>query len=175
MKVRTAIIFSSQDGHTKKICCRLETLLTESNHRVELFSIHEFSKNIQDYEKVIIASSIRYGTHHKKILELIKNNTAGLNKIKNAFISVNLVARKPEKATAQTNPYVIKFLNSIEWKPNLVAVFAGKLDYKKYVFIDRLMIQLIMLITKGPVNSKTEIEYTDWAGVDEFGYEFANI
>lgn len=173
--IRTAIIYSSHDGQTKKICNRLSTLLKEINHCVELFSIHEFSKNIQEYEKIIIASSIRYGTHHKKILDFIQHNKESLGKIKNAFISVNLVARKPEKAAAETNPYVIKFLDSIEWKPNLVAVFAGKLDYKKYTFTDRLMIQLIMLITKGPVNSKTEIEYTDWDSVDEFGNIFGSL
>ena len=32
-----------------------------------------------------------------------------------------------------------------------------------------------MLITKGPTNSKTVIEYTNWNEVDEFGEEFAKI
>ena len=34
------------------------------------------------------------------------------------------------------------------------------------------MIQLIMTITKGPTDSKTVIEYTDWNQVKNFATEF---
>lgn len=130
--------------------------------------VHEFSSDIRTYHKVIIASSVRYGTHHVKIIRFIQENFRQLNGMKSAFVSVNLVARKPEKAAANTNPYVIKLLNSISWKPAYIAVFAGTLNYKQYSFTDKLMIQLIMLITKGPVRGNTEIEYTDWKKVDDF-------
>ena len=81
---------------------------------------------------------------------------------------MNLVARKPEKNQADTNPYVLKFFKKIDWKPTLVEVFAGRLDYKKYSFFDRKMIQLIMWMTKGPTDINTEIEYTDWNKVKDF-------
>ncbi|MBT8205716.1 MAG: menaquinone-dependent protoporphyrinogen IX dehydrogenase, partial [Eudoraea sp.] len=45
----------------------------------------------------------------------------------------------------------------------------GMLDYQKYPFWDRIMIQLIMRITKGPTDLNTKIEYTDWDQVDAFG------
>lgn len=168
MKAKTAIIYSSVDGQTRKICERLCSLLSRHNHDVELISVHDLSVDIRLFQKIIIASSIRYGSHHVKIIKFIEKNFKQLNSMKSAFVSVNLVARKPEKAAANTNPYVIKFLNSISWKPAYIAVFAGTLNYKQYSFVDRLMIQLIMLITKGPVRGDTEIEYTDWNKVDEF-------
>ena len=62
----------------------------------------------------------------------------------------------------------IEFFKNIDWKPTLVEVFAGKLDYKKYPFFDRIMIQLIMWMTKGPTDSSTEIEYTNWEKVKDF-------
>jgi len=49
-----------------------------------------------------------------------------------------------------------------------LAVFAGKLDYQKYRFLDRQMIRFIMLLTKGPTNPKSEIEFTNWKEVDKF-------
>ena len=57
----------------------------------------------------------------------------------------------------------------------MLAVFAGKLDYPSYSFFDRQMIRLIMLMTKGPTDPKTIIEYTDWHKVDEFGHIIANM
>ncbi len=45
-----------------------------------------------------------------------------------------LVARKPEKNTPETNPYLKKFLKQISWQPMELAVFAGRIDYKKKSF-----------------------------------------
>ncbi len=40
--------------------------------------------------------------------------------------SVNLVARKPEKRTPQTNSYARKFLMNSQWRPDRCAVIAGR-------------------------------------------------
>nr|WP_315149080.1 menaquinone-dependent protoporphyrinogen IX dehydrogenase [uncultured Flavobacterium sp.] len=175
MQKRTIIIYSSVDGQTKKICCHIKNILILNNHLADVFSVNDLTQEITAFDKIIIASSIRYGKHNEQIEKLIKENSEFLNSKKTAFISVNLVARKAEKSKPDTNPYVIKFFNSIEWKPTLAAVFPGKLDYKLYSFRDRLLIKLIMLMTKGPTNSKTVIEYTNWTEVDEFAKKFAAI
>ena len=51
----------------------------------------------------------------------------------------------------------------------------GKLDYKKYPFFDRIMIRFIMWMTKGPTNTNTEIEYTNWNRVTKFGILIKNL
>jgi len=169
MKVKIAIIYATVDGQTLKISKILEEELLKNDNLVELYSIEEFNNEISSFDKIIIGSSIRYGVHNKNIIEFINKNITKLDSIKTAFFSVNLVARKPEKQTPTTNPYVVKFFKSISWKPTIVEVFAGKLDYKKYPFFDRIMIQFIMWMTKGPTNKSVEIEYTNWDKVKEFG------
>ena len=82
---------------------------------------------------------------------------------------MNVVARKPEKNKPETNPYLQKFLKKISWKPKKLAVFAGKIEYQKYNFLDRTMIKLIMWMTKGPTDPKTNIEFTNWSQVEDFG------
>lgn len=175
MQKRTIIIYSSVDGQTKKICSQIKDILIQNNHLADVISVNDLTQAITAFDKILIASSIRYGKHNEQIEKLIKENSELLNSKKTAFISVNLVARKAEKSKPDTNPYVIKFFNSIKWKPALAAVFPGKLDYKLYSFRDRLLIQLIMLLTKGPTNSKTVIEYTNWTEVDEFAKKFAAL
>lgn len=175
MNDKTGIIYSSVDGQTLKICNKLRDEFLKNNQNVELFSINDFHENVTNYDKLIIGASIRYGVHNKKIIDFINTNKEQLNSIKTAFFSVNLVARKSEKSTPNTNPYVIKFFKSIDWAPTIVEVFAGKLDYKKYPFFDRIMIQFIMWMTKGPTNTNTEIEYTNWDRVTEFGIKLRNL
>jgi len=175
---RIIIIYSSVDGQTKKICKHIRESLIVNNHSVEIFSIDNLPYTIDQiskFDKIVIASSIRYGKHNEHIVKFIQDNFEFLNSKKTAFLSVNLVARKKEKSKPDTNPYVAKFLNSIKWKPTICTVFAGKLNYKLYPFRDRIMIKLIMLMTKGPTDSKTEIEYTDWNDVDKFVKDLMEI
>lgn len=175
MNDKTAILYSSVDGQTLKICNRLIEVLQQNNQNVELFSIDDFDGNVANYDRFIIGSSIRYGVHNKKIIDFINTHKKQLDAIRTAFFSVNLVARKVEKSKPDTNPYVIKFFKTIDWTPTMVEVFAGKLDYRKYSFFDRIMIRFIMWMTKGPTDPNTEIEYTDWDKVKEFGTRLGKL
>ena len=127
MKDKTAIIYSSVDGQTLKICNKLKEEFEKDQRQVELFSIEDFGEDISDYNLIVMGASIRYGVHNKKVIEFINAHKKQLDNLKTAFFSVNLVARKPEKRTPETNPYVIKFFKNIDWKPTIVEVFAGKL------------------------------------------------
>jgi len=175
MKPKTLILYSSVDGQTLKICNKILDVFEQYDQKIKLYSIDNFNEDISRYDKIIIGASIRYGVHNKKVIDFINNNKEQLDAIKTVFFSVNLVARKPEKSSPDTNPYVIKFFKTINWTPTLVGVFAGKLDYKKYPFFDRVMIQFIMWMTKGPTNSNAEIEYTNWDRVTEFGIQLKDL
>ena len=126
------------------------------------------SINIKDYDTVVIGASIRYGKYREEIFEFIKENEELLNSKDNAFFSVNVVARKENKNKPETNPYLIKFLNKISWQPKILDVFAGKIDYPKYKFLDKYAIKFIMWITKGPTDTSKVYEFTDWNRVKSF-------
>ena len=175
MKDKTVILYSSVDGQTLKICNKLRDVFQQNNQYVALCSINDFNDAVTNYDRLIIGASIRYGVHNKKVIDFINANKKQLDSIKTAFFSVNLVARKAEKSTPDTNPYVIKFFKTINWTPQIVDVFAGKLDYKKYPFFDRIMIQFIMWMTKGPTNTSAEIEYTNWDRVTAFGIQLKDM
>lgn len=135
-----------------------------------MVSVGEESQvDLQTFDKIVVGASIHYGSHSPKIADFINRNKILLDSKPSAFFSVNIVARKPEKNQPDTNPYLRKFLKQIAWKPRELAVFAGKLEYPKYRYFDRLMIRLIMFITKGPIDPKAVIEFTDWQQVELFG------
>ena len=165
------IIYSSTDGHTKIICERIKNFLNNEN-LVELFSLEDAKKiDLSIFEKIIIGASIRYGKHSKKLYKFINLNKNILEEKKCAFFSVNVVARKPEKNTAETNPYINKFLKISKWKPNKTRVFAGKVDYPNYNFFDKHIIKFIMFLTGGPTDTSQSYEFTDWSKVDNFAKE----
>ena len=168
------IIYSSTDGHTKIICERIRNFLSDGN-LVELFALEDAKKvNLSNFEKIVIGASIRYGKHSKELYKFINLNKNILDQKKSAFFSVNVVARKPEKNTAETNPYIKKFLKISKWRPNKIKVFAGKVDYPNYNFFDKYIIKFIMFITKGPTDTSQSYEFTDWSKVDDFSLEIKN-
>jgi menaquinone-dependent protoporphyrinogen oxidase len=141
---------------------------------VFLFPIEDKNINLSEFDIVIIGASIRYGKHNKAVYTFIQDNQAVLESKKNAFFSVNIVARKPNKNTPQTNPYLLKFLKHISWKPENLAVFGGKLDYQRYGLFDRYMIRFIMWMTKGDTDLNSVIEYTNWDEVEKFAHLMSN-
>ena len=164
------ILYSTKDGHTLEICQRLRQVLEKHAHQITLLSIDENrSMDLGAFDKIVIGSSVRYGKHSPQVFDFIKENSITIESKPNAFFSVNLVARKAEKNQPHTNPYLQKFLGQISWKPKNLAVFAGKIDYQRYRFWDRLIIRLIMWMTKGPTDPKSTIEYTNWKQVEDFG------
>ena len=167
------IIYSTTDGHTRSICERLQGIAAERHH-VELVAMADEPEiDISPFDRVVIGASIRYGKHQQEVFEFIARNQAALELKQNAFFSVNVVARKPEKNTPETNPYLQKFLRKIAWNPQNLAVFAGKIDYPRYGFMDRTMIRFIMWMTKGPTDPTLTVEFTDWDKVEEFGRQIA--
>ena len=162
------IIYSTTDGHTKKICNYISEKL-EQSFRSKIISLDK-SENIDltKYDLIIVGASIRYGKHKPELYSFIHRNLAQLNSIDSAFFSVNAVARKDNKSSANTNPYMLKFLKNTNWKPKNLAVFAGKIDYSKYKVLDKFMIRFIMWLTDGPTNISNVHEFTDWNRVELF-------
>ena len=173
---RVLIVYSTVDGHTLRICERLRAVIEREPHRVHVAPVSETADaDLESFDKIVIGASIRYGKHSPLVFEFIRRNQRALDARPNAFFSVNVVARKPEKNRPETNPYVKKFLKQTAWKPRHLDVFAGRIDYPSYGFADRMVIRFIMWITNGPTDPKSVVEFTDWHRVEAFGSVIATM
>ncbi len=166
---RILILYSTIDGHTVTIGQRLQGQLEASGATVSLREIAVCDETtLQAADFTVIGASIRYGRHRPAVLAFMRRHRALLEG-RSAFFSVNVVARKPAKNTPETNPYCRKFLARLGWRPPLLAVFAGRIDYPRCGPLDRWAIRFIMWLTKGPTDPHGVFEFTDWAAVDAFG------
>ncbi len=173
---RVLLAYSTTDGHTPRICERLREVIEQQGHAATVVPLSQADAlDLAAFDAVVIGASIRYGKHQPEVSQFIARHQALLESKANAFFTVNIVARKPNKNRPENNPYLIKFLRTISWKPKLLGVFAGKLDYPRYRFIDRQMIRFIMLITKGPTDPSVVVEFTDWQAVEEFGRQLGKM
>ncbi|MTD29312.1 menaquinone-dependent protoporphyrinogen IX dehydrogenase [Erwinia sorbitola] len=173
--MKALILYSSRDGQTREIAFYIANQLKEAREcdvlNIQLVNEVDWSQ----YDRVMIGASVRYGHFQPAVAKFVKTHLNALQERSSAFFSVNLTARKPEKRTPQTNAYTRKFLMQSPWEPDSCAVFAGALRYPRYGFFDRIMIQLIMRMTKGETDTRKEVEYTDWQQVTRFAHEFAEL
>lgn len=170
------IIYSTVDGHTLEICQRLGSIVESNGHDATLYELKpEDAPDPGLHDGVIIGASIRYGKHRPEVSRFIEDQRQILESRPGAFFSVNAVARKPEKRTPETNPYVRKFLSGITWRPDIVEIFGGKIDYPRYSFWEKTIIRLIMWITNGPTDPTTIVDFTDWDQVEAFGHRVSAL
>ena len=170
------VLYSTTDGHTVEICKRIKRTVESRGDIVKLLDLKDGADlSSESFDKIVIGASIRYGKHQPLVKDFIDKHQAILEAHPNALFSVNVVARKPEKNQPETNPYLQKFLKKISWQPQLLDVFAGRIDYPSLGFVDKHMIRFIMWMTKGPTDPNAVVEFTDWDRVEAFAEKIAEM
>jgi menaquinone-dependent protoporphyrinogen oxidase len=162
-------------GHTQKISGVLRDEVARLGHDAEVRPLLDGPQDAAMFDAIVIGASIRHGKHNPAVYEFIDRNRALLDAKPSAFFSVSLVARKPHKNTPETNPYLQKFLGLTTWRPRLLAVFGGVLDYQRYGPFDRHVIRFIMRLTGGPTDLHTNVEFTPWEEVKRFAGRIADL
>jgi menaquinone-dependent protoporphyrinogen oxidase len=163
------LAYSTVDGQTLKISQRVQHQLQEMGHSAELVDIALTTvPAIEAFDQVVIGASIHYGKHRPEVYRFIEAHREELEQRPGAFFSVNVVARKPGKNTPETNPYLRTFRRRTNWVPEVIGVFAGKIDYQRCGPLDRQVIRFIMWLTHGPTEPSACVEFTDWQAVDAF-------
>lgn len=167
--------FWGEYGQTQRICERVRSELAPHGHTAEIVPIQRCSVAAGDCDAILIGASIRHGKHDPSVLQFILGHHALLESKPSGFFSVSLIARKPTRNTPETNPYVKAFIARSPWKPKLVGVFGGELDYQRYDLFNRYVIRLIMKINGGPTDLHTKVEFTNWNAVDDFAARFGAL
>ncbi len=172
---RVLIAYHGVYGQTRRISEHLQAELARLGVEARTTPLTDPGLDPSACDVLVIGASIRNGKHNPAVLAFIRRHRTLLESKPSAFFSVNLVARKPAKNRPETNPYVRAFLARSPWKPGLVGVFGGNLDYQRYGAMDRNIIRFIMMLTGGPTDPRTCIEYTDWDEVRAFAGGVAGL
>jgi menaquinone-dependent protoporphyrinogen oxidase len=170
---RILLLYNGVYGQSLKISEFVKREVEAQGHAAVVRPLTDGAPDAPAFDGIVIGASIRHGKHNPAVAEFIQTNLALVESKPSAFFSVSLVARKPNKNTPETNPYVKAFLAKSPWKPQLVGVFGGVLDYQRYGLFDRYVIRLIMKINGGPTDLHEAVEFTNWDEVKQFARRLA--
>jgi menaquinone-dependent protoporphyrinogen oxidase len=171
MAATIAIYYATRDGQARRIAEHICVRLSGNEYVAppqDLAIADRAVEELAGMALVVLVAAVRYGRHLPEAERFLATYGSLASPPKLAIASVNLTARKPEKTTAAGNAYLRKCIARHRLAPVLAAAFAGRLDYRLYRWRDRQIIRFIMLLTGGPTDPATRIEYTSWDAVDAF-------
>jgi len=168
------LLYATRDGQSRRIAERLQQRLLESGIAADLADLATERLAPSDCsgpDPIIVVAAVRYGKHLPEAEQFLAAFSRATTPSPLVFLSVNLTARKPGKDSAEGNVYLRKTIQRHGLKPVLARAIAGRLDYARYRWLDRQMIRFIMVLTGGPTDPQTAIEYTCWDEVDQLAQE----
>ncbi len=165
-----AIVYATRDGQSERIAQRIAERLGASGVASALHALRRGAHPTIDAESeaIVAVLAVRYGRVLPEAREYLKGFASRAAGRPLALALVNLVARHPSRRKPETNPYLRKTLARYRLKPALATAFGGRLNYPKYRFFDKQIIRLIMAMTGGVADGRSDIDYTDWTQVDDF-------
>jgi menaquinone-dependent protoporphyrinogen oxidase len=171
-----SLYYATHDGQSRRIAEHISRRLAEGDIVAPPQDVAAATPaDLAAASVVVLVAAVRYGRHLPEADRFLAVYTSLGSPPPLAFASVNLTARKPAKTTATGNAYLRKAIARYRLTPALAVAFAGRLDYRRYGWLDRQVIRFIMLLTRGPTDPDTCIEYTSWHAVDEFAASVADL
>jgi menaquinone-dependent protoporphyrinogen oxidase len=170
------LYYATRDGQARRIAERIAARLAERGIDA---SPHDLATSpppalAGDAAPIVVVAAVRYGRHLAAAARFLAAYARAMAAPPLVVASVNLTARKPGK-DGPDSPYLGKWLARHRLRPALATAFAGRLDYRRYGWVDRQMIRLIMRLTGGPTAADTAVEFTDWDAVDRFALRIAEL
>ncbi len=78
--MKTLILFSARDGQTREIASYLASELKELGIQADVANVHRIEEpQWENYDRVVIGASIRYGHYHSAFQEFVKKHATRLN------------------------------------------------------------------------------------------------
>ena len=173
-----AIYYATRDGQSRRIAEHIWRRLDDGQTHPEprnLLPNLPAPAELAQAQLIVLVAAVRYGKHLPEVDSFLNTYAALPAPPPLAFASVNLSARKAGKTTRSGNAYLRKTIVRHRLAPAVAVAFAGRLDYRRYNWRDRQIIRFIMLLTGGPTDPDTCIEYTSWSAVDEFADQIAAL
>jgi menaquinone-dependent protoporphyrinogen oxidase len=170
------ILFSSFDGQTARIAEHIAATLGKAGHGATVVSADrpEALRQIESHQALIVGAAVRYDHHSRALEKFVRQNAGAIAGRPNAFFSVCLSAGGPAARPAAAARYIEAFRARTGWTPDESTSFAGALRYRKYNFLIRFLMRLIVGMAGGETDTSRDYEYTDWQAVERFAAGFAS-
>lgn len=167
------VIYGTTEGQTRKIASFMQQQLQTQGHQVMLADANEQPPLADEFDAIIIGSSVHMHHYHSAVEHYIKSNLKALNTRPSAFYSVSMaIASDNDEEHSDIKQLATDFLFDCGLKTVHIFHIAGALKYTQYDYFKRLVMRMIAKKEGGNTDTSKDHEYTDWSQVKQQTLDF---
>jgi menaquinone-dependent protoporphyrinogen oxidase len=172
--MRLLVAYATTHGQTAKVAERVAAVARRLGHEVDVVRLHgDADPTPIGYDAVVIAGSVHVSRHQRELERWLNHHRATLGMCPTALLSVSLsAADDDDEARAHTREMIDRLLDDTGLVPNRTLAVAGALRYRQYDLPTRILMRLIARRHGAPTDLDTDVEFTDWAAVEQFAAAF---
>ena len=166
---RALIAFASTHGHTETIARRIGAILAEQGASVDVVEIRRLGRlpRVAGHDLVVVAGSIYFGRHHRRVERFIRVNRAALDGVESALVSVSGSAIDAD-GRADAEQYVRELTGKTGWTPRRVLLVGGATSYTRYGFFLKRTVRKASAASGRGTDITRDYDYTNWPEVEAF-------
>ena len=156
--LRVLVAYASRAGSTAEVADAVGKKLADGGTMVDVKPVEKV-QSLDGYSAVVLGSAVRRGEPLSEMTGFIRKHKDELKKIPVAYFIVCLMVKEN---TPENQAIANSYLDGLrrEVSPVDTAVFAGKMDYSRINFIEKLVIKYI--------KSMPECDVRDWPKINEW-------
>ncbi|GLU42552.1 flavodoxin domain-containing protein [Allomuricauda sp. NBRC 101325] len=167
--MKILIIYGTSEGQTQKIAAFMSNILLEEGHSTLMANATEKPPAPEDFDAVLIGSSIHLHSYKSAIKSYIKENLVSLNEKLTGFFSVSLaMASKNATEHEEVKEITKSFLTKTNWQPDHIYYMAGALQFTKYDYLKKMTMRTIAKKERPgeEIDINSDYEYSDWKKIE---------
>jgi menaquinone-dependent protoporphyrinogen oxidase len=171
------VFFATTEGQTRLIAERLAAILRDHGFASCAIDMAGPDAARIDWTRTLgalVGASLHGGRHQKAADRFVRKHAAALNQVPSAFFSVSLSAASKNTSEVDAAERLARaFPADRGWRPAFVLSVAGRLAYREYGFLIRLVMKQIAWKEGAPTDTSRDYELTNWNEVKTLAREMA--
>ncbi len=144
MEKSILVTYATRAGSTAEIAVAIGETLAARGFKVDIRPIKE-SPSVKGYHAVLIGSAIRMGNWLPEAVDFVKANQQDLNQLPLALFTVHMLNVGEDEASRTARLAYLQAVRPLLKNAEEV-YFAGKMDFSRLSFLDRLIAKMVKAV-----------------------------
>jgi menaquinone-dependent protoporphyrinogen oxidase len=173
--MRAFILFSTTEGHARKLAQFAAARLTKLGHEVCICDAAQSGlPDVAGFDAALLIASVHVAHYRRSFVTFARKHHDALNAIPTAFVSVSLSAAGDNPSDLAGLRHCIERLKrDTAWHPGAVHHAAGAMLFSAYGLFTKLAIRSIARKRGKTVSTSEDYDLTDYGALDAFIAAFA--
>lgn len=168
MNKRILVTYATRAGSTVEVAAAIGETLAKRGFAVDVKPV-KAKPSLEGYQAVVLGSAIRIGSWLPEMMDYIKQHQPALGGLPTAFFTVHMLNTADDETGRTARAAYTAPVHQL-LRPAAEAFFAGKMDYARLSFLDRVIAKAVEGTTGGSAGDRRDWnKIRSWAEEDLSG------